>query len=63
MLKREIKQFLVKITDVVCSIFAQLLRTAQETIKSLQKFVPPDQKPYSIVSENVVGFVRACEGF
>ena len=36
-------------------------KTAQEAMKCLQLFVPPDQKPGNIHPSNSLEFIRACE--
>ena len=36
-------------------------KTAQETMNSLRMFVPPDQKPSTIITSNSLEFLRACE--
>ena len=36
-------------------------KTAQDTLKSVQKFVPPDQTPGISHTENSLEFHRACE--
>ena len=36
-------------------------KTVEETMKSLQKFVPPEQEPSVIYTDSSLEFIRACE--